>query len=503
MKRFKKLGLLLAVLVVFCIATVVVSQYEEKQEQIRTSEEVILQLAAEDVTALSWTYAGSDGLAFHLGDGGWVYDADEAFPVSEEKISEILNHFASFSVSFIIEDVEDYSQYGLDEPECTLHLATNDASYDLKLGNFSSLDEQRYVDIGDGNVYLVSSDPMDYVDASLSSMIRHDDTPGFETVVDIRFTGSESYTIDRMDDSGYSYSDEDIYFIQENGKYLPLDTASVRKFLNTVTALDLTDYVTYNATEEELAACGLDEPELSVTVNYTCTDENEETVNSTCVFHIGQNQEELAAAEEAESNEETASAVTKYVRIGDSGIVYTLDDVDYALLSAVGYDDLRHKEVFWGDMEGVSQIEILLEETWHTLVSEYTEEEERVWYYGQLPNMEKAPLGTTEAAEETTEAVEETAATEPEVEPLDLEDLQDALEDLSANSFTQELPTGKEELRLVLTLDDANFPEVEIVLYRYDGALCLAQVDGETVSLVDRSAVMDLVEAVQAIVLNQ
>ena len=502
MKRLKKLGILLGILAVVCIATLVVSQYEEKQEQIRTSEEVILQIPADTVTALSWEYA-QDGLAFHNNGNQWVYDGDEAFPVSEEKISEILNHFASFSVSFIIEEVEDYSQYGLEEPECTLHIETEGDSYDVKLGVFSSLDEQRYVDIGDGNVYLVSQDPADYLTASLSDMILHDDTPGFEKVVDIRFAGSEVYTIDRIDDSGYSYSDEDIYFVQENGKYLPLDTASVRTFLNTVTSLDLTDYVTYNASEEELAAYGLDAPELSVTVNYTYTDENEETVSDTCVFHIGQNQEEQAAAEEAEANGETASSVTKYVRIGDSQIIYTLADVDYALLSAVSYDDLRHKEVFWADAEAVSQIEILLEDTWHTLVSEYSEDEGRTWYYGQLPNMEEAPLGTTEAAEETTAAEEETAATEPEVEPLDLEDLQDALEALTADSLTQELPTGKEEIRLVLTLDDANFPEVEIVLYRYDGTLCLAQVDGETVSLVDRSAVMELVEAVQAIVLNQ
>lgn len=39
--------------------------------------------------------------------------------------------------------------------------------------------------------------------------------------------------------------------------------------------------------------------------------------------------------------------------------------------------------------------------------------------------------------------------------------------------------------------------------YRYDGASCLAVVDGEPVSLVARSAVVDLMEAVRAIVLNE
>ena len=39
-------------------------------------------------------------------------------------------------------------------------------------------------------------------------------------------------------------------------------------------------------------------------------------------------------------------------------------------------------------------------------------------------------------------------------------------------------------------------------LYRHDGELCLAEVDGKPVSLVRRSYAVDLIEAVQAIVLS-
>lgn len=39
-------------------------------------------------------------------------------------------------------------------------------------------------------------------------------------------------------------------------------------------------------------------------------------------------------------------------------------------------------------------------------------------------------------------------------------------------------------------------------LYRYDGEFCLAEVDGKPVSLVRRSYAVDLIEAVQAIVLS-
>ncbi len=415
---------------------------------------------------------------------------------------DILSHFEDFGAAFIIEDVEDYSQYGLDDPECTIHLSAGEQTYDIKLGDFSRLDEQRYVDIGDGNVYLVGEDPVNYVNKSLSSMILHDDAPGFETVESITFEGDQNYTVTRQEESPDTYSEEDIYFVDRDGKNVPLDAARVRRYLNTVTSLDLMTYVTYNATAEELASYGLDDPELSVTVNYSYTEENgeeEKTVSDTFVFHISRNPEELAAAQEAEANGENAKDVSKYVRIGDSQIVYELDDVDYGILSGAAYDDLRHREVIWADFEDMTRIDISLEGEAYTLSSVYDEEEKaRQWYYG-LPLEENAEETAAEA--ETTAQTETEEPSEEEDGALDITGFRSALEALSADSFTGEAPTGKEEISLTVYLDHENFPTVEIGLYRYDGEWCLTVVDGEPVSLVSRSSVVDLIEAVNAIVL--
>lgn len=73
---------------------------------------------------------------------------------------------------------------------------------------------------------------------------------------------------------------------------------------------------------------------------------------------------------------------------------------------------------------------------------------------------------------------------------------------INASSFTGENQTQQEEISLTIYLDNENYPTVQIVLYRYDGASCLAVVDGEPVSFVSRSDVVDLIEAVHAIVLN-
>ena len=74
--------------------------------------------------------------------------------------------------------------------------------------------------------------------------------------------------------------------------------------------------------------------------------------------------------------------------------------------------------------------------------------------------------------------------------------------DLEAESFTEETPTEKEEISITVYLDNENYPEIGIELYRYDGTNCLAMLDGESVALIPRSQVVELIEAVKAIVLN-
>ena len=57
------------------------------------------------------------------------------------------------------------------------------------------------------------------------------------------------------------------------------------------------------------------------------------------------------------------------------------------------------------------------------------------------------------------------------------------------------------EIRLTLHLDSEAYPQTELIFYRYDGDSCLAVADGSSWALVPREAVVDLIEAVNAIVL--
>lgn len=503
MHRSKRLLILVGVLAVVCAAAFLAARVQEQQEQVEASGETVLAIDAENVASLAWT-SGEGEYAFHK-DETWLYDADEAFPVSAEALEELLAPFSSFNAAFVIRDVTDYAQYGLEEPECTIEIGTAEASYTIALGDMSAMDDQRYVSIGDGNVYLAVTDPMDAFAVELSDLIDNDEIPQMDTVTALSLTGAVEESIAYVEEGGPSYSDEDVYFLQSGEESLPLDTDLVEDYLGGIRDLVLTDYATYNATEIELASFGLNDPALTVTVEYEQQAEaaeegaEPETTAGTLALHIGRVEEE--AEESAEETAESAEDISQeeaqyayYLRVGDSQIVYNLSDADGEALFAASYDDLRHRQLFWGDFDDVAQATILLDNQTYTLTAQTAETAE-----------------TGEDADAAAGSAEPTAAAEDEDaeitwicngETVDVTGIRDKLAALTAEAFTSEAPADQLEISLTLDLNDEDVPQVRIQLYRYDGASCLAVLDGEPAALVAREDVVDLMEAVRTLLLG-
>ena len=234
-------------------------------------------------------------------------------------------------------------------------------------------------------------------------------------------------------------------------------------------------YVSYNVSDEELETYGLASPELTVEVAYTVEGEDGEASSNTFSISLSRDPAQKAAEEtEDTATEETEEEFLAYARIGDSQIVYQLTESDYRSLMNASYDDLRHQAVLPVDISEVTELSITLEGKDYLVTSEVSEEDD-----------------------------EEVRKFYLDGEELDVEALQNALTALTADSFTNETPSGDEEIRLTLTLDNENYPTMTLAFYRYNGTLCLAEADGAPVCLVSRSAVVDLVEAVQAFALNE
>ena len=135
---------------------------------------------------------------------------------------------------------------------------------------------------------------MDLYSTQLSGLILHDALPELRQVSAITFSGEQGYSITYEEEGQNTYRAQDVYFAQLSGGTLPLDTDLVEDYLSAISGLDLEDYVTYNATEDEVAQCGLDEPELTISVDYTWEDEDGESLSDTLVLHISRDPEQAA-----------------------------------------------------------------------------------------------------------------------------------------------------------------------------------------------------------------
>ena len=306
-----------------------------------------------------------------------------------------------------------------------------------------------YNHIGDGQCFNVTID----------ALVKNDEIPNFnqvEKISEIKVSGSTSLDAKYKENDGLSDNEDDIYFVNKDKEEQPLDTNLVKTYLNNVNALNLGTYVTYNATDEELAKYGLDEPQYNLEVKYTpkSEDSSEDSGDSekTFILHVSAKQDDKA-----------------YVRIGDSKIIYEITEDEYKNVTDGSYDSLRHKSVVTADLSDVDSVKVTLEDKDYTIdLSE-----------------KKGDVVSTYDGEE-----------------IEGTDFTDALKALKASDFTSEEPSEKEEISFTLHYKDDKYPEKEVKIYRYDGTNCLVTIDGKSISLVKRDLVVDLTEAVNAIVLK-
>ncbi len=452
--------ILLGILLLSCVCLVIIRNTEEKKDEIRSEERLVLNIDPDNVNYLYWKYPGR-ALSFKKEDGKWTYKEDSEFPVDEEKIRNLVSIFHDFRSAFVIEKPEDISEYGLDEPVCTIHLTEEEANFEILLGSYSMIDEQRYVSVGDGNVYLIRQDPFRDFQIAYTDLIRNDEIPAFEQAEKITVSAEDTFCLEYLENSQSSLCAEDVYFIRTEDGMLPLDTGKVEAFLDSIRSLSLTELVTYQATDEKLASCGLTDPETVIEV----TADGGQTAFT---VSIGLDREKAA---EKEEKGESLEGVTAYVRLNQSKIIYEMADEQYPEITKASADTLRHEELFTASFDQVESIEAELDGETYTI--------------------------TVKKDEETGETVFLFDGNE-----FDSREIKNSLLSLKTSGYTGEEPEKKAELSLLIHLDSETSPELRMVFYRYNGTDCIAEIQGETVSFTPRGPVIDLIEALNKVILG-
>lgn len=442
MKRKKNLLILGGVLAALCVGIFAVTGVEKHIDKISTVSEDIITADPDTLTQISWTVSGKT-LTFTKGDSGWQQEGDDAFPVDQDKISDLLDHFAPLTASFVINDVSDYGQYGLDSPTGTVTLTTADGDTTLSMGSYSTMDQKRYVMLEKGTVYLVDDDVEDALSTDHDDFMQTDSVPDTTQITQISRTGDDAFTADYLPKETHSYT-TDYHFYTNDGSYTVLSDDKIDTFVSRLKALDWSDYATYKASDSDLSTYGLDSPAASFAISY----ESEDGDGSFTVSFgkVGDDK--------------------YYCRMNDSAIVCNVSESDYTSLTSTDANALRPSSVLTLDWDKVTALDFTLDD----VTCAITHKGDKFLY------------NESEA---------------------DFSAVQSAVNALSVGTFNSETPGEKKELEFTVSLDNTDYPTLTVAAYRYDGENCLVQLNGETLGLVPRSQVSTLREAVTAIALGK
>lgn len=473
MTRGKKLFVLLLALVILTGVTLLVAHLvpDEDESTAEDTSYIIFSLDPDQVTQLSWTYEDSTVTLTKDENSNWSYPDDEAFPLDASYPDAMVQALKEVSATKTIESPENLADYGLEEAACAISVTAGDSTYELRIGDETGLGGQRYLSLGDGNVYLVDADLLEDFSLGLYDIVSMESIPSMTDLTSVSIeTTSGTLTLDYLEDSGLAYSDQYTWFWNQDGEETPLDTDLAEDLVSTVTGLTWNACVDYQADEDSLGTYGLDIPAATITVEYTESTQvetNETDENGDPIYET----QETPATFVPELGDYDGD--TCYARISGSSMVYRVDGTVADTLLAAQGEDLLPQDVVLMDWSDVTSVEINLDGTTYSL--------------------EKTVQEETDEDGNTTE----TYVYQLDGQTVDITDALDSIQDLEVTGSDTDATPGTEELAFTFYQDKENFPTVTLVFSQYDSSSCLVTLNGESRLLVSRTDLLDLVDTLQ------
>ena len=496
-KKTVKLVSAVVTLGVACGAYVGVNSYVSSQEAKEAEEEDksvdLVKLKADDVTAVSFKADDAD-VEFDKKDDTWTEKSDADFPVNQDTVDNAVKGVASLTADQEISDVEDLSQYDLDDPQNTITLTTADGDTTLQVGMESS-NNQYYVKKADDdkNVFLVSSTSLEPFMGGLYDFAESGTFPSVTsaTITDVKVDKEDGYELTQDADN--------LFWNVSDGKDTEkADTTKAGTVTSAIGSLAYDKFVDYNCTDD--AKYGFDDPYAVVTVKYT----EEEAVES------DDDTEDTDSSEDEQDTQTVEKTLTiyvgdetgddRYVKVDDSKEVYTITkdsltdildstDADFYSLSVnyVSVNDLDTLEVKSDD--GDHTVDVVRE----TVKAEDEEESDTDADSTDSSEDSSADADSSDATETTTTSYE-----------LDGEDMDETafttfynkLINITAQERLTEKYTPEGDAAYTFIFKDTDGNETTAEYYEYDTNFYAAVV-GDKVYLVNKMNVKELNDAYQ------
>ena len=276
------------VLVVLSGAYVGVKAYVAKQEAADTesAEEEnpeIISIASADVKLIKFVIDKKE-VTFEKDGDSWVKSDETGFPVDQDKIDTLVSSLNSIKAERTLENVEDASEYELDQPDNTITVTTEDGETTvIQLGMENDSTSQEYIDLNkdSSTVYVVSNSTFSSFEGTLYDFAKSGVFPTVDssTVSKISVDGKDSSYVVEKDENNF-------WNITGDGETEKADSAKATSLASTLSSVAYASYVNYNCAEDELSQYGLDKPYAEITVDYQeevekeSTDDKNEAENS-------------------------------------------------------------------------------------------------------------------------------------------------------------------------------------------------------------------------------
>ena len=267
------------VLVVLSGAYVGVKAYVAKQEAADTesAEEEnpeIISIASADVKSIKFVIDKKE-VTFEKDGDSWVKSDETGFPVDQDKIDTLVSSLNSIKAERTLENVEDASEYELDQPDNTITVTTEDGETTvIQLGMENDSTSQEYIDLNEDSstVYVVSNSTFSSFEGTLYDFAKSGVFPTVDssTVSKISVEGKDSSYVVEKDENNF-------WNITGDGETEKADSAKATSLASTLSSVAYASYVNYNCAEDELSQYGLDKPYAEITVDYQEEVEKEST----------------------------------------------------------------------------------------------------------------------------------------------------------------------------------------------------------------------------------
>lgn len=320
------------------VKTYVAKQDAEEAEADEEESQEIISIASDDVKSVKFVMDKKE-VTFEKDGDSWVKSDETAFPVDQDKMDTLISSLSSVKAERTLEDVEDASEYELEQPENTITVTMEDGSETvIRVGMENDSTSQEYIDLDkdSSTVYVVSNSTFQSFEGTLYDFAESGTFPTVDssTISKVSVDGKDSsYSIEKDENNFWN--------ITENGNTEKADSAKATSLTSAVSGMAYASFVNYDCSDEELSQYGLDKPYAEITVDYQ-EEVEKDSADEKKAADSEEDAEEAVDEADTDSEEEVETEVVdrelviqvgdessdggRYVRVNDSNEIYTISE---------------------------------------------------------------------------------------------------------------------------------------------------------------------------------